>query len=758
MAQEQPKLSYVGTQFRVKLEFNRSMCMDNPQPSSDLPKRARAKMDSIKQDGHIVHYELYYEKLKDMWKKVAEDDRIAKDRVFHFVLAAGYPPLKGLTVEPVNGDKSLASITISSSMQIVKQWRPEWLILYIAKALKDAGIKEPFNCAQVVGAWLKASSGEKVEKLAISAKPPLGSEADIAEKPYSIMANKNRKEIALVVRDVNLVTSGMSVTDILKVVKDAAAKVASQFGGEYHTLKKEVQASLANAACGPESVGMDLPLMILGACGISQRTNQTTESPDYPGAGRLKIAVEDDNLTAHIADFDMTIYEDESFKKSTEWVKAELKRYGIVEKAYRGQLKTILVALEKRENLDGLCIAEGRPSIGGSGARLRAVFQDTAKDHVESDSKSDLRSLQQRSIARAGQLVAKVAYKSPPEIGWDIFGNDADPEENEQLSVTVGDGIRKRGESKFFASFDGVPVVDSDKNMVSVSKILVHSGDVNLRSGNIIFDGPAEITGSIDSGATVEVSGDLTIQGSIRGGIIRTGGNFKVKNGIVTGKGGLISAKGNVEAEFVENSNIECGGNIIVKKAIINSEIICGGSINVTDQTKGVLAGGSIACRNKIYTANLAFKNGAATVLNVGVDWTIERKVRIRRKRLDQLTKTQADDRQALRELTGRKNQERNVKVQEKKDHYQKRLQKERGLLEMAKKRLEEAQAELNYNPKSKIFVFHTAHANVEIEIGGGPATIAEDMAGIAVLAKRKHGSKVVPIEVGQKIEEDERD
>src|SRR5207253_1196388 len=128
--------------------------------------------------------------------------------------------------------------------------------------------------------------------------------------------------------------------------------------------------------------------------------------------------------------------------------------------------------------------------------------------------KVELRDTQNRKTALPGDLIAEVMYRKPPIVGKTVLGKSLLPADNEQLDVAMGDGIEMRELGKYYATVDGVPMVTD--NAVAISQILIHEGDVNLRTGNLRFDGPAEIKGSIDSGATVEITGNLIVHGTIK--------------------------------------------------------------------------------------------------------------------------------------------------------------------------------------------------------------------------------------------------
>src|SRR5690606_14893723 len=113
--------------------------------------------------------------------------------------------------------------------------------------------------------------------------------------------------------------------------------------------------------------------------------------------------------------------------------------------------------------------------------------------------------------------------------------------------------------------------------------------------------------------------------------------------------------------------------------------IVCGSRISITAKD-GLVAGGHVSCKDILRTHNLGYRNGAVTVLDVGVDWRVQNAIRIREKRFERVKQTAINDRAALRELVQKSRAQMTNRHKEMKDRLQMRLQKSRGLIE----RLEE--------------------------------------------------------------------
>ncbi|NRA47317.1 MAG: DUF342 domain-containing protein [Oligoflexales bacterium] len=580
----------------------------------------------------------YKSRLHEFWDACKNSPHLGDFEPVCFTLAEGCPLLDSIKVEAPSNAKAVANLSIEGDLAEIRALRLEWIIFYVNHLVRNMDEARIPNPAQIHGAWLRAAAGTPVQDLLLGPLPPPPSEEERKSKPYSIIANKAREEVTLLIRDINHVVEKIGSAKIADMVKDAANKVADQFGGRYHTLKKEMIASINQAVNGPEALGLNLPMALLGATGAQKVPVNAPGQMSHPGAGRLNIVIAPDSMSAKIQDFPTSLYKEKTFEVGEEWLKNEIRRHGIHLELTKPHMRGILNSLAQKVSLEGITVATGIKSRGGTKPSLHSEYLELSSEEKEQSEEKDvvdLRSLQQRQIVKEGQLVASVVYQNKPVVGRDVYGNPLEPASNATLKIEIGDGVEEREPGKYYATFDGVP--ELGKNTLLLRKMMVHKGDVNLRTGNIVFNGPVEITGSVDSGAQVHVTGDLCVRGSIRNAFVRTGGSLTVDSGIVTGEKGLVSAQGDVKSEFIENSQVQCGGSIFLSRALLNSNVIAGGGIEILNLNDGIIAGGIVSCRENLVTGHLAYKNGNVTELNIGVDWKAELSVRIRQARMDKV-------------------------------------------------------------------------------------------------------------------------
>ncbi len=751
---DQVKISYIATALRVRCEFSRAACLKSEAPPPDLLARAKAKLEAVKGSGEIAFYSLYQTRLNECWKLLRNAADEPEDRVVSLTLGAGSPALSGLKLEKSPNDKAVALLTVEAPKDVSAAWRYEWFKVSVIKRLRDLGVRDHINNAQLYGAFLKARNGEKVQGLGLGSTAAAGGPPTQAAKAFSVIANKQRMEIGVVIRNVKEMRQKSSREAMLSLINQAVKQLSAD-GTQYSIQKKDFMTALQSALDGPEGLGLEQPLVLLAATGVAKAAGAAPTPATYPGAGRINFEASKDKMEASIQSFNKAYYDDPSFQVSVEWVQNELKRCLISATIPDEISKSLSEAIKKHEDLNGVVACRGIPGAGGKAPFIHHSFKDAAARSSGGDLDSgflDIREMQQRMTVKTGQLVAEIRYGTPPVMGKSIYGDAVPGGANDDLIIRVGEGIQQRDNGRFFATADGLPLVEAEA--ISLTKVLVHNGDVNLRTGNIRFDGPVEIKGSIDNGAIVETTGDLIVHGTIRGAHVHSMGTLTVKSGITTGSTGKVQSRGDLQAEFIENSHIVCGGNLVVQKALINSDVIVGGTIKVVSKG-GVVAGGRIISKDSLYTYNLGFKNGAVTTLNIGVDWRAARAADIRRVRLEKLQKRQTDDRQALRELVQKSKAQMTQRHKEMKEELQERLTRMRIIAEKAEAHLAKASASLTYSSTSRIYVAELLAANMAVTICGQSVAVMNEVVNVAILGKRRRGSYIVPLE---EVEAEERE
>jgi uncharacterized protein (DUF342 family) len=163
---------------------------------------------------------------------------------------------------------------------------------------------------------------------------------------------------------------------------------------------------------------------------------------------------------------------------------------------------------------------------------------------------------------------------------------------------------------------------------IQVNPDLIISGDIDYSKGNIDFVGNLQIAGSVRSGFSVSADGNVIINGDVESGaVVASGKSLTVRKSINCGKGpGKVSCGADLTAARINNSLVECGGNIFVKDSVSDSLIYCDGKF----ATKyGKITGSIIEAVGGIVVNTVGIEQGTSeNRLLSGVSFTVAKRLK----------------------------------------------------------------------------------------------------------------------------------
>jgi uncharacterized protein (DUF342 family) len=289
--------------------------------------------------------------------------------------------------------------------------------------------------------------------------------------------------------------------------------------------------------------------------------------------------------------------------------------------------------------------------------------------------------------------------------------------------------VERREDGRFYALLRGMPKIE--RHTVSCLNVYVHRGDVNLKTGDINFDGTVEVKGSVDNGARIYAKGDVIVRGGIGRARIRCRGDLSVGKGIVTSREGMVHAGGDVNALFIENSRVLVEGVLEVEQSILNSDCKVAGEIVLKSASKGLLGGGVVVSETGIRTQDLGFADGEKTQCRVGSDWRLEHRITILRGREAKLKRFVQDRQYEFDDLTKKKATGDRIQSIEK------RLVKGKKLLDKIEKLAEATQKKIRWNDLAILVVRGVVDPNVEIAIGGRVVGVPKSLREVMFTAVR---------------------
>lgn len=182
-------------------------------------------------------------------------------------------------------------------------------------------------------------------------------------------------------------------------------------------------------------------------------------------------------------------------------------------------------------------VATGEEPVSGRNGRLELMVDIAAKTglHVDKNGRINFRERLTIPTVDRGQVIAAVHPPVPGKPGLTVTNEPLPPDPTYPLEVKLGAGVTQR-DDKIVAMTSGSPKVKQRGRYVHISIVpkLVHSGDVDLASGNIRFKGDVEIHGGVKEGMIVEASGDILVHSTVSFAKMTASGAIITKGNVIS--------------------------------------------------------------------------------------------------------------------------------------------------------------------------------------------------------------------------------
>ena len=119
-------------------------------------------------------------------------------------------------------------------------------------------------------------------------------------------------------------------------------------------------------------------------------------------------------------------------------------------------------------------------------------------------------------------------------------------------------------------------------------------GDIDVATGNLVFNGDICILGNVATGFIVNATGCITINGYAEGATIIAGKDVVIKGGMNGGGKGMIKAGGSVEGKFFELTQIRAVGYVKANN-ILNCDVETLDVIEVAGKLGSIVGGRTYA-------------------------------------------------------------------------------------------------------------------------------------------------------------------
>jgi uncharacterized protein (DUF342 family) len=224
-------------------------------------------------------------------------------------------------------------------------------------------------------------------------------------------------------------------------------------------------------------------------------------------------------------------------------------------------------------------IIKGIEPEPGKDAQLLIKVKAESPDRNDTDS-INYREFHRYIIAARDQVLVEKKELFSGIEGVSVTGDIIPVTAGHDVPFTAGENItveQKEHVSLFKAAIDGL--VHLTENSVSVSEVMLIKNDVDLSTGNIIYEKDVVVKG-------LHAKGDVVIQGTIEPGAeIDCGGNLTILGGVL-GASTYLRIKGSAEIGFVQDARVYCSGTLYIEKHSLNARLFAGEHLHV--EGKGI--------------------------------------------------------------------------------------------------------------------------------------------------------------------------
>lgn len=301
-------------------------------------------------------------------------------------------------------------------------------------------------------------------------------------------------------------------------------------------------------------------------------------------------------------------------KEGQTYTKRDLENYLELNGVVKGYHSSNLSAMVKKKVYDReILVAKGAETQPGTDGYFEYLFEpeEHVGPKVNEDGSVDYSSMSALQNVHKGDKVAIYHYAVQGVDGYTVVGGQMKADPVRDLPPMRGKGITREN-GVYYAQSDGkIEVKDGKIDIQNVHEIM---GDVDAIIGKIEFFGDVIINGNVEGGIVIRAGRNIEIHGTTGAASLFAGGDVMLTRGIQGG--GKISARGNVFAEFIENTSVDAGGQVQAN-VILNAKISAKDKV-ISIGRRGAIIGGSVHALKGIEAMTAGNDAELRTVLHSG--------------------------------------------------------------------------------------------------------------------------------------------
>ena len=195
-------------------------------------------------------------------------------------------------------------------------------------------------------------------------------------------------------------------------------------------------------------------------------------------------------------------------------------------------------------------IAKGLAPVESKDGYLEVIApQEIIENVVEPNQRVNFKERFKIPSVQKGEVIAIVHKPTEGKSGYNVFGKSLLPKTPKQVDVKLRQNVEMDADGKIIALRSGRPsILGSVIKYVEVSREYQIKSDVDIKTGNIYFNGDVIIQGDVKENMRVEASGNIYIDGNVYSSHIISSQNIYIKGNVINsylfgGQHGLIQSE-----------------------------------------------------------------------------------------------------------------------------------------------------------------------------------------------------------------------
>ncbi len=289
------------------------------------------------------------------------------------------------------------------------------------------------------------------------------------------------------------------------------------------------------------------------------------------------------------------------------------------------QLENIKRLIKERNPNLKLPVAKGKSPFPGRESRWEFVvnFKKNYPPPIDENKPLSLREDGLVGFVREGDVIARYQPGEPSRPGTDVFGKPIPVKPFTPKKVKVGPNIQfdatVRGAK---AGCDGFVRVKEDGTIYLEPVVLLEQADP--RVGELTTPQTVVVLQDVRFGARIISEKDVWVQGVVEDAYVKAGGNIVVLGGVMgSGKGKLIAGN-NIYIYSGRYQKLYAEKDIYFEEELVGCEV---SSRRKIISHFGRMVGGKAVATRRIYIKSVGSSEGIQTILEVGVDETLDQRI-----------------------------------------------------------------------------------------------------------------------------------